>query len=401
VKALLVHNHYQHEGGEDRVFAVEGALLASRGHEVVRYEDDNDRIEEMGRVRAAASAFWNPSAYRELRRRIRDERPDVVHFHNTFPLISPAAYYAARAEGVPTVQTLHNYRLMCLMGMAHREGRPCEDCFGRAVAWPGVLHGCYRGSRAGSAVVAGMVASHRFVGTWRDQVDRYIALSEFARDKFVAQGLPAEKIRVKPNYFDPDPGVGEGRGDYLLFAGRLVPEKGVETLLEAWKALDGAAGLVIVGDGPLAPLVAAAAERDPRIRRMGWMSREELMALMGEALAVVVPSVCYESFPLVLVESFATGTPVLASDLGSLPEIVEHGRTGLLHRPGDARALAEAVQRVVSRPDERAAMRRAARSAYETRYTAGVNYHQLMEIYDEARAEHGLAPLGEVALAGA
>ena len=233
------------------MFLAETALLESYGHRVVRYITHNDRVAELNSVTLAGKTVWNSSAYRELRNLIHLEQPDVAHFHNTFPLVSPAGYYAARAEGVPVVQTLHNYRLLCPNALFFRDGGVCEDCKSKAITWPGVVHKCYRGSRAASGVVTAMLTTHRALRTWRKKVDVYIALTEFARRKFIEGGLPAGKIIVKPNFVYPDPGPGEGEGGFALFVGRLSFEKGVGTLLAAWEHLDRRIPLKIVGDGPL------------------------------------------------------------------------------------------------------------------------------------------------------
>ncbi len=245
---LLLHNRYQQPGGEDQVFAAEGNLLEAHGHQVLRYTRHNDQVTDQNPLALAGATVWNQAVYRELRTLIRRERPQVAHFHNTLPMISPAAYYAARAEGVPVVQTLHNYRLLCPNALFYRDGQVCEDCLGKAVPWPGVVHACYRESRASSGAVATMLTAHRAIGTWKKAVDMYVALTEFARQKFVQGGLPAEKIVVKPNFIEPDPGSGEGRGHYALFVGRLSQEKGVDTLLAAWEQLGEKVPLKIVGD---------------------------------------------------------------------------------------------------------------------------------------------------------
>ena len=358
-------------------------MLEAHGHAVTRYAVHNDAVDGMGRLALAKATVWNGEQYRELRALFREVRPDVVHVHNTLPLVSPAVYYAAQAEGAAVVQTLHNYRLSCVNGLLFRDGHVCEDCLGRLAPWPGVLHGCYRGSRAASAAVAAMVGYHKLRGTYREQVDAYIALTDFAREKFVAAGLPAQKLVVKPNFVDPDPGVGGGRGGYALFVGRLSEEKGLGTLLAAWQRVGARLPLRIVGDGPLAARVAEAAEGG-QVTWLGRQERESVLALMREATVLVFPSVWYEGFPMTLAEAMATGTPVLASDIGGIAELVEHGRTGLLFAPGDPEALADAVVWAISHPTELAAMRRAARAEYEAKYTAEANYRQLMAIYKRA-----------------
>lgn len=377
---LLVHNRYRQPGGEDRVFTAEAELLRARGHRVIRHEAHNDAVAEHAPVALAARTIWSRATYRELRALIRRERPDVVHVHNTLPLLSPAVYYAAGAEGVPVVQTLHNYRLLCPAGLLLREGRVCEECVGRTVPLPAVVHGCYRSSRAATGAVAAMLSAHRLLGTWRERVDVYVALTEFARRKFVEGGLPAGRIRVKPNFLAADPGMGPHRGGYALFVGRLSPEKGIHTLLDAWSRLDGTVPLKMAGDGPLASL---AGQGVPGVEWLGRQPSERVLALMRDASFLVFPSHWYEGLPMTLVEAFATGLPVISSRLGSMEELVEDGRTGLHFTPGDPRSLAAQVARLVRHPREAAEMGGRARAAYEARYTAERNYALLLDLYRE------------------
>ena len=389
MKVLAVHNRYQQPGGEDQVFLAETALLESYGHRVVRYSTHNDRVADMNRLALVGNTLWNSSTYRELRALIRRERPHVAHFHNTFPLISPAGYYAARAEGVPVVQTLHNYRLLCPNALFFRDGGVCEDCMGKFVPWPGVVHKCYRGSRAASALVTAMLTTHRVLRTWTEAVDVYVALTEFARRKFIQGGLPAGKLLVKPNFVYPDPGPGEGRGGYALFVGRLSPEKGVGTLLAAWERLERRIPLKVVGDGPLRKQAAEAANRHPCVEYLGYRPAEEVHALLKEASMLVFPSEWYEGFSRVAAEAFATATPIIAADLGAAAELVEHGHTGLRFRPGDPEDLAAQAGWFFSHPEEHARMRREVRAEYEAKYTAERNHQMLMEIYDSASKRKG------------
>src|SRR5918997_2171503 len=360
MRILLSHNHYQQSGGEDRVFASEADLLQSRGHRVLRYTAHNDRVPEKGRLALASGTVWNPTVYGELRDLIRAEKPDVAHFHNSFPLISPAAYHACRAEGVPVVQTLHNYRLICANALLFRDGKVCEDCLGRRLAWPGVVHACYRESRPASGAVAAMLYAHRALGTWAKTVDRYVALTEFARRKFVEGGLPPEKISVKPNFVHPDPGLGSG-GGYALYAGRLSVEKGLGTILAAWGRIGDRMPLKVVGSGPLEHLASESAGRAPGVQWLGQRSSNEVRALMRGAAFLVFPSECYENLPTTIIEAFACGTPVVASERGAAGELVEDGRTGRLFPAGDAAALAALVARVARDPEGLYRMRREAR----------------------------------------
>lgn len=381
MKILLGHNHYQQPGGEDQVFADEAALLESHGHEVLRYTVHNDSVEGMNRLALATKTIWNRASAHEIGEITRRERPDVVHFTNTFPLISPAAYYAVKREDVPIVQSLHNFRLVCPGSMLYRNDEPCEACLGKAIPWPAVTHGCYRSSRLATSAVAAMTTFHRALGTWQTTVDRYIALSRFSIGKLVAGGLPADKMVVKPNFVAPDPGPGDGLGGYALFVGRLSPEKGLATLLDAWDLSKNLMPLKIVGDGPLAAMVRGRAAANPNIEWLGRRPTSEVLRIMSDAAYLVIPSQWYECCPKTLIESLAVGTPIVASRLGAMAEMIEHSVTGLHFTPGDAQDLAVQVLRFDAEPQLARTMRIAARRQYERHYTPERNYEMLMDIY--------------------
>lgn len=386
VKVLVAHNFYQQPGGEDVVFRAETDLLRSGGHEVIEFVEDNTRLDGMNPLKAVVDAVWSREAKRRIRRLIEEKKPDVAHFHNTFLRISPAAYYACKETGVPVVQTLHNYRLVCPGALLMRNGRVCEDCLGKAVPWPGVVHGCWRGSQMQTAVVAGMLTAHRLLKTWQEQVDVYIALTEFARRKFIGGGLPADKIVVKPNFVAPDPGEREAPGRYALFVGRLSPEKGLGTLVKAWQSLK-EIPLKVAGDGPLWEQVQAFAAGCGSMEVLGMRPHDEVIALLKGACFLVFPSELYETFGMVIAEAFACGVPVIASRLGAMAEIMEDGRTGLLFEPGNAEDLAEKVTWAWAHPREMEEMGKEARREYEAKYTAERNYEMLMEIYRKAMAK--------------
>ena len=382
MKIVLCHNYYQQPGGEDQVFADEAALLATHGHDVIRHTVHNDAISEMGRLSVATKALWNRASYREIESLLKRERPDVIHFTNTFPLISPAAYYAAKNAGVPVVQSLHNYRLLCPGGTFYRNGNVCEDCLGKSVPWPAVQHGCYRSSRLASGVVTAMVTFHRLLNTWQKCVDRFVALSHFSARKFVAGGLPANKISVKPNFISPDPSRGSGSGGYALFVGRLAAEKGLATLLDAWDQCGAILPLKILGDGPLASLVEQRANANPHVTWLGRKSGVEVLQYLSEATCLVMPSEWYECCPKTLIETLAVGTPAIVTRLGAMAEMIDHERTGLHFTPCDSNDLAAQVQRLTRDPQLASRMRAAARRDYEEKYTASANYQQLIEIYN-------------------
>lgn len=382
MRTLVVHNSYQQHGGEDSCVLAEIAMLEHYGHQVSQYAASNDAIKTMSRIELAGRTVWSVPAYRDLRSIIRQSRPDVVHFHNTFPLISPAAYYAARMEGVPVVQTLHNYRLFCCNAVLFREGRICESCLGGQIPWRGVIRACYRDSRVASAAVAAMIGAHKVLGTWRNAVDLYIALSESSRNKLIQGGLRADKIVVKPNFVYPDPGVGPGGGGYAMFVGRLSAEKGLLTLIEAWRRMGLQIPLKIVGSGPMSALAASVAGACDTIEFLGQRSPAEVYDLMGRAELLIVPSECQETFGRVVAEGFARGTPALVARIGGLAEIVTDGHNGLVFEPGNALDLADKARGLLCEPDKLQAMRIAARDAFERHFTVETNHAALMAVYE-------------------
>lgn len=383
---LLAHNYYQQPGGEDGVFADEGALLESRGHRVERFTMHNATINGRSRAGVMRDTLWNRSAARAIGEVVHRSGATVVHFHNTFPLISPAAYHAARGAGAgaAVVQTLHNYRLLCPNSLFLRNGKSCEACLGR-LPWPAIVHACYRASRVQSAAVVAMIATHRTLGTWTKAVDAFICLSEFSRDKFVEGGLPAERLHIKANFVHPAPAVALRCGSYAVFVGRLGPEKGLHVLVDAWSRLPGNIGLKIIGSGPLDDYVRRAARDDPRIVLLGRQPTETVYQVIGAAACLVAPSLCYENQPRVVIEALAKGTPVIVPRLGALTELVDHGCTGLLFEPGNANDLARRIRELLAEsPARYQAMRRAARLEYEANYTAETNYDVLMAVYEQA-----------------
>jgi glycosyltransferase involved in cell wall biosynthesis len=386
MKVLLCHTYYQQRGGEDQSFEEERQLLRDHGHNVVEFVRHNGALDSEGAAALVATTLWNRRAAGEFERLVVETRPDVVHVTNTFPLISPAVIHRAHRHGVAVVQALRNYRLICPGAHLLRDGRPCHDCVSRSVPWPAVAHGCYRDSRPASAVTASMLVLHRALGTWRRKVDAFFTLTEFARQKFIEGGLPAERLHVKYNSVaDPVLPVSE-RGDYFAFVGRLSPEKGVTTLLDAWKCDAELPPLKILGDGPLADAVRAAAASDARIEWLGQRDSAEVQRILSGAAALVMPSVWYETFGRTIAEAYASRTPVIASRLGAMRELVDEGRTGLCFAPGDAGDLARVVREFVALPvAKRQALGDAGRERYEARFTPEGNYRRLVEIYEVAR----------------
>lgn len=380
-RVLVVHNQYQQAGGEDAVVAEEFALLQHNGIVTERYQQHNRQIGDMSPLKVAVDTIWSRQTVVDISALIERFRPDVIHAHNTFPLISPSLYFVAAKYRIPVVQTLHNFRLFCVQAMFMRDGHVCEDCLG-ALPWRGVLHRCYRGSAAQSAVVVGMLGAHRMLGSYRRQVTRYIALNEFCRNKFIEAGLPAERIAIKPNFVDlPMPDLQQPRHG-ALFVGRLAADKGIGVLAQAASHYPEAA-IAVIGVGSEKPLLEPLAN----IRLLGWQQPAATYAHMAQSSYLVMPSVWYENFPRTLVEAFACGLPVIASRLGAMAELVRDGETGLLFDPGNAQDLADKMRWADNQPNLMRQMGHAARLEYERKFTPQTNFAQLMVIYGEAMGE--------------
>ena len=387
MKVLVAHNYYQVAGGEDRVFLNEKALLERHGHEVIEYVRHNSQIGASGirdYVTLPARAVWNWNSHAELKSVLQKHKPDVAHFHNIFPLISPAAYSACWECNVPVVQSLHNSRLICPGGGLYYDGGYCQDCVGKSFPWPGVKRACYRNSHLQTAVVGIMTAVHAKRGTWRDLISRYIVFSSFFRSKFIEAGFPAEKLVIKP-HFTEDPGVSTSspRG-YALYVGRLTEHKGVPTMMRAWEQL-GQIPLKICGSGDLSPRVAElAAKSGGNIEIIPSLPHEQIYELIKGAAFLVWPSEVCETFGLVALESFACGVPVVSSGMGAMPDLVIDNETGLTFTAGDAADLANKVRWAWENPAEMARMGLIARSRYETDYTEGPNHDRVIQIYRDA-----------------
>lgn len=380
----MLHNSYQFRGGEEESFESEVRMLRDGGHSVETIVVSNAEVQSRTKIHVALESLWSSSSYNRVDRILREASFDVLHVQNFFPLLSPSVYYAARKNGVAVVQTLRNYRLLCPNVFFYRDGHVCEECIGKVFKYPGVVHGCYRNSPTATAAVAAMTAFHTLKGTWLNAVDLYIAPTQFVRDKFVEAGFPAEKLVVKNNFVYPDPGCGSGAGGYALFVGRLSREKGLDTLMAAWKRLNRNWSLKIVGEGPMWLEIEAFCVEHREVEWLGAKSRTETAALMGSARVLVFPSRWYETFGRVAMESFAVGTPVVASRLGAMAEVCEDGRTGLLFEPGNADDLAAKLCWVLDNPSRVESMRRAARKTYEARYTMRENCRVLLHTYESA-----------------
>ena len=389
MRVLVLHNYYQQRGGEDMVVEAEVDLLRQHGSEVGTLFRHNDELKNVSGISAALNTFWSGNSGQQLQEKIEAFKPDVIHVHNTFPLLSPSVFWTAERLRVPIVQTLHNFRLLCPQATFLRNGQICEDCLGTS-PWRGVSRRCYRGSLPASAVLAGMTTLHRSIGTFRKRVTRYIALNDFCRDKFIQGGLPAERISVKPNFVDlPVSSASEARRGGV-YVGRLSPEKGVEVMWKALTTMSSGEGLKVIGGGPMADLLEGASN----IRMLGQLPFGAVAQELSRASYLVLPSICYESFPRTLVEAYACGLPVIASRLGALAGLIDHQRTGLLFEPGNPAALAEAIRWAEANPEEMRRMGENARAEYLDYYSPENNVRQLLAIYARAINESTASQTG-------
>jgi glycosyltransferase involved in cell wall biosynthesis len=386
MRVLQVHNYYQQWGGEDEQTEHELRLLKSHNHTVQLYSRHNDEIKNYGFIRKGMLFFettWSHRSYRELREIIITFKPEIVHFQNFFPLISPSAYYACSSLNVPCVQTLHNYRMMCPMGNLVRDGIPCEECRSHSLL-KSIQYACYRNSRIQSASVAFMLKVHRLLKTWTQNIDGFIAVSEFSRRKFVEAGIPSHAIEVRPNFLNGDPGLGEGMRDHAIFVGRLEQQKGIQILLQAWRQLPHIP-LIVIGKGPLGSWASNYVRKNNlrHITLVGFVPFDEVLEYLKRSLFLVMPSTWYETFGRTIIEAFATSTPVIASRLGAMAELVTDMRNGLLFNPGDADDLACKAQYLASHPLEIDRLGKAARSEFNDKYTSQAAHSRLIEIYDK------------------
>jgi len=393
MKVLLVHNRYRTSApsGEDIAVANERRMLEGQGIDVISFDRCNDDIDDSSwasKPALALNTIWSQRSRSELREVIRRVRPDIAHVHNTFSVLSPSIYGACRAERVPVVQTLHNFRLVCPSALFLRDGKPCEQCVEKSLL-QSVRYRCYRGSRAATATLAAMLSLHRTLGTYARDIDRYIALTQFARDKMVMSGLPAARLVVKPNFLPDPPAAGRGGGGYVVYVGRLLDGKGTETLVKAWRGLPDVK-LKIVGDGALrAGLEATVRAGHLNVEFTGSLQRPQVLEQIANADLLVMPSEWYEGFPMVIAESFGCGTPVLASRIGSLDELVDDGVNGLKFTPGDADALARGVRSLLADRASLHRMRAQAREYFDRHLTEENNFRQLHDIYRGVIEEYG------------
>lgn len=383
LRILQAHNRHATRGGADAVLDQDRRMLEDAGHLVSRII--TEPVDKAG-ARSAVQAVWNRSTSEQVARAVGEFRPDVLHVHTPFPLMSPVVFRAAHRHGVPTVATMHSFRFTCIAGTLRRDGHLCEDCVGRTVKLPALRHRCYHDSTTASASMATSLTLHHAIGTFRGHVDRFLTMTEFAKGILVRDGIPAAHVAVKPNCVE-DPGSTpplEDRPPQVLFVGRLVDEKGVRTMLEGWRlAATGQHVLRVCGDGPLRALVDQAAAADPTIEALGWVSAEEVQREQRQSRLTLVPSEWYEAGPpLVLLDSLATATPVLASDLENISSTVRSSGAGATFRTGSPSALAEQLTWLLDDRVALDAMAGNARALYEADHTPAGSLNTLVQTYD-------------------
>ena len=384
MKILVAHNSHLLPGGEDVVFKQECQALDGHGHQVIAYLQENSAtIPHTPLWRVGMRALWSNQDYKNIRILLRERCPDILHVHNTFPLISPSIFYAAYHENVPTVLSLHNYRLLCLNSYLFRDGRNCEACLTSETFFPGVLHKCYQNSLPGSLVAFGISSLHDLLKTYRKHVDAFIVLTDFAKEKFISWRLPSEKIFVKPNFVHYLNQGTQEKENFFLYVGRLSPEKGLGLLLRAWSKYPSLPPIKIIGQGPLELDLMHAATEISQLEYLGQLPPNEVHKWMGKAKALIFPSQWYEGLPLTIIEAFAQGTPVIASRLGSMESLITHEYNGLHFEPGNIEDMVFQIAWVEQHQAEWSVMQQNARREFEAKYTEEQNYAALLNIYQQ------------------
>lgn len=393
MKILLTHNFYGSSApsGENQVFETEKKLLIKHFHEVQEFIRHSDEIRQqgiIGTIKGAAATVWNPWMAKEITSTIKSFQPEIIHVHNTFPLISPAIFHAIGNKAA-RVLTLHNYRLFCSNAIPMYNGDVCTLCMDKHSIIPSLQHGCYRGSRLATLPLALNISLHRYLKTWVNHVDAFITLSEFQRERMISAGLPSNLVHVKPNFYPGSPKIipWEKKENYVVFAGRLTHEKGIETLIKAWIAWGETAPILkILGEGELkSQLENLVTIQHKNIQFLGQLSSSEAERQIALAKLLILPSQWFEGFPMVIREAFAFGTPAAVSNIGPLPSIVKHGAQGVVFEAGNPNSLLVEVQKIWNDPVKLKKMSHNARNEFEQYYNEAANYKRLIEIYQQAQ----------------
>lgn len=395
MKVLLAHNFYGSAApsGENSVYLAEKELLKSHGHPVIEFSRHSDEIRDrgfIGKLQGGLATPWNPFTAKKIRQLLKTGKPDILHVHNTFPLLSPSIFHAVKEFPTATVLTLHNYRIFCAAGSPMRNSLPCMECLDKQNAFPALKYGCYRESRIATFPIVVMIGIHRRIGTWKKCVDAFITLNEFQKEKLIGSGLPSESVYVKPNFYlnPPLPLPWLERQRKAVFIGRLSPEKGVHILLKAWKEWgENAPFLELIGDGKERENLQRSLKNtitEKKVCFTGQLPFDQTQKRLAEASLLILPSLCFEGFPMVIREAFALGVPVVASRIGAIPLIIRDGDSGMMFKPGDSTELLRTMKALWENSRKLSDMAEAARKEFETKYTADKNYEILVEIYEMA-----------------
>jgi glycosyltransferase involved in cell wall biosynthesis len=389
MKILIAFNNYADipTGGERNVVFAEEQLLRKHGHEVYLWERSNAEIHSMSwkqKLAAFSNLTWSEQSKREAAKILNEFKPDIFHLHNYWLLMTPSVFAAARELNIPTVYTLHNFRMICPGAQLMYKGRPCEDCLRDGKFARCLLRGCFPGgSRFKTFLSLRLFYATRQRQFLKNEVNAFIALSKFSKEKFIQGGLDAKKIFVKPNFLEdpllstpPEPGK-----PGALFIGRLSAEKGISELLDVWEKIN--YPLTVVGEGVLKERLQA--RKVPGVTFTGGLTRDEVLRLLAQSTFLIFPSVWYETFGLTMIEAMAMGKPVLATNLGGRGEIVEEGITGFLYNPFEPGETEAAIRKMLAlSPSEKERMGVAAREKYLKYYTPETNYQILIDIYQKA-----------------
>ena len=359
------------------------SVLSQYGHKVSSYVENNQKIARLPKVSVALRTLWSQESYRKVKRLLSQDEYDLIHVQNFFPLVSPSVYYAAQERNVPIVQAVRNYRFLCPNGQLYRDGHVCEICLKKSAKTAAIHYNCYRDSRAASATAASMLWLHDNLHSWQ-KVGKFISVSEFVKKKMIEGGFPAEKISVKPNFVYPDPGLSIIKDNYIVYVGRLQPEKGIHTLLATLPKLPRSIRVKVIGEGPLASDVIACAKKY-NLEYLGKLSLTDTYDVIGRAMALVIPSVWHEPFGRVVVEAYAKGTAVIGSRMGGIPELIDDGYTGYTFEAGSNEDLAEKIISVMDNKERAIEMGLQGRTKFLRMYTPESNYSMLMDIYGQIK----------------
>lgn len=390
MKIVLVHNYYSSKipSGENKVFEEEKELLKKNNHEVIEYKRSNDEVKKsgiIGKIKALCALIWNPFSFFKIKKIIKNEDPDVVHVHNTFPLISPSIFYGMGNRSARVI-TLHNYRLVCAAGIPMRNGNVCTECIDKKSVFPAMKYACYKNSRIATFPLVMSISLHKIIKTWVKKVDAIICLSEFQKTVMKEYGFPEEKLYVKPNFYPGNPTVVEynERQDYVVFVGRLSHEKGVDLLIQAWRLWgEKAPELRLIGSGELESELKSSAKGLP-IKFYGQLGEVEAQAHIRNARLLVLPSRWFEGFPMVIREAYAFGTPVVASDVGPLPSIVKNNVCGLTFSSNNAMDLLDKIITIMNNREFSKIMSNNSYKEFKELYTESINYECLIDIYNKS-----------------